>query len=486
MRCSPRPVALLFALAALIATVPNLSSQTVPQESFGALQWRLIGPFRGGRVVAVAGVPGDTAAAYFGAVGGGVWKSSNAGNTWEPIFDSQPIASIGAMAVAPSNPNVIYVGSGESDIRSALSSGDGMYKSTDGGKSWTNIGLRDTRQISRVVVDPRNPDVVYVAALGHAYGPNPQRGVFKSTDGGATWIKSLYKGPDIGASDLSIASANPAVLFAGMWQAHRPPWTTYAPVEGPGGALYRSSDNGATWTQLTGHGLPDGNWGRVGVSVAPDGKRVYALIDAAKKSGLYRSDDGGDKWTLANSDPRLTSRAWYFNWLAVDPSNPDVVYIPNVAFYRSEDGGKTISIVRGAPGGDDYHDVWVDPKNSNHLILGCDQGTSVSIDRGQTWSTWYNQPTAQMYHVATDNQFPYAVFGAQQDTGSIGIYSRTDHQPDQGAGPVPCRRRRERIHRGRSQRLEHPLCHRSLRRCGSLRPAYIVKSERRPVAIPEL
>ncbi len=428
MRCSPRPVALLFALAALIATVPNLSSQTVPQESFGALQWRLIGPFRGGRVVAVAGVPGDTAAAYFGAVGGGVWKSSNAGNTWEPIFDSQPIASIGAMAVAPSNPNVIYVGSGESDIRSALSSGDGMYKSTDGGKSWTNIGLRDTRQISRVVVDPRNPDVVYVAALGHAYGPNPQRGVFKSTDGGATWIKSLYKGPDIGASDLSIASANPAVLFAGMWQAHRPPWTTYAPVEGPGGALYRSSDNGATWTQLTGHGLPDGNWGRVGVSVAPDGKRVYALIDAAKKSGLYRSDDGGDKWTLANSDPRLTSRSWYFNWLAVDPSNPDVVYIPNVAFYRSEDGGKTISIVRGAPGGDDYHDVWVDPKNSNHLILGCDQGTSVSIDRGQTWSTWYNQPTAQIYHVTTDNQFPYAVFGAQQDTGSIGIYSRTDHQ----------------------------------------------------------
>ncbi len=211
--------------------------------------------------MAVTGVPGDTATAYFGAVGGGVWKSPNAGVTWEPIFDSQPIASIGAIAVAPSNRNVIYVGTGESDIRSALSSGDGVYKSTDGGKSWTNIGLRDTRQISRIVVDPQNADVVYVAALGHAYGPNPERGVFKSTDGGATWTKTLYKGPDIGASDLSIASANPAVLFAGMWQTHRPPWTTYAPVDGPGGGLYRSSDSGASWTQLTGHGLPDGDMG---------------------------------------------------------------------------------------------------------------------------------------------------------------------------------------------------------------------------------
>jgi photosystem II stability/assembly factor-like uncharacterized protein len=427
VRCSPRPVKSLLAFAALIAFVPSLCSQTIPPASFSALQWRLIGPFRGGRAVAVGGVPGDTAAAYFGSVDGGVWKSLNAGGTWAAVFDGQPIASIGAIAISPSNPDVIYVGTGESDIRSALSSGDGVYKSRDGGKSWTNIGLRDSRQISRIAVDPRNPDVIYVAALGHAYGPHPERGVFKSTDGGKTWNKTLYKGPDIGASDLSIAAANPAVLFAGMWQAHRPPWTTYAPVEGAGSGLYRSSDSGTTWTQLTGHGLPDGNWGRVGVSVAPDGKRVYTLVEAGKKSGLYRSDDGGDNWVLANGDPRLTSRAWYFNWLAVDPSNPDVVYIPNVAFYRLDDAGKTISIVRGAPGGDDYHDIWVDPKNSNHLILGSDQGTSVSIDRGNTWSTWYNQPTAQMYHVATDNQFPYAVYGAQQDTGSIGVYSRTDH-----------------------------------------------------------
>ena len=426
----------LLAIAILVFALPA-GSQSIPPQTFSALEWRFIGPYRGGRVVAVGGIPGDLRAAYFGAVGGGVWKSPNAGLTWEPIFDGQPVASIGALAIAPSNPSVIYVGTGESDIRSALSSGYGVYKSSDGGKSWTNIGLRDTRQISRVVVDPRDPDVVFVAALGHAYGPNAERGVFKSTDGGKSWTKVLYKGPEIGASDLTIASANPSVLFAGMWRAMRPPWSTYAPVEGPGSGLYRSTDGGANWAELTGRGLPDGQWGRVGVTVAPEGKRVYALIEAGKKSGLYRSDDGGDNWILANADPRLTSRAWYFNWPSIDPGNPDVVYIPNVALYRSEDGGKTISIVRGAPGGDDYHDIWVDPKNSDHLILGTDQGTSISLDRGKTWSLWDNQPTAQMYHVTTDNQFPYNVYGAQQDTGSIAIPSRTDHQQITPRDPFP-------------------------------------------------
>lgn len=388
----------------------------------------MIGPFRGGRVVAVSGVPGDSAAAYFGSVGGGVWKSQNAGVTWNPIFDRQPIASIGAIAISPSNPNLIYAGTGESDIRSDLSSGDGVYKSTDAGNTWTNIGLRDSRQISRIVIDPKNPDVVFVAALGHAYGPNSERGIYKSIDGGGTWTQVLNKGPQVGASDIAIASSNPKELFAGLWQARRPPWSTYAPLQGPGSALYRSTDSGATWSQLSGHGLPDGEWGRVGVAVAPDGRRGYALIDAGKgKSGLYRSDDGGNNWTLANEDPRLTSRSWYFNWLTVDPSNPDVVYFPNVALYRTEDGGKTISIVRGAPGGDDYHDIWVDPQNPAHLVLGTDQGTSVSLDRGATWSSWYNQPVGQFYHVDTDDRFPYAVYGAQQDSGSAAVYSRTDH-----------------------------------------------------------
>ena len=403
------------------------AAQTVPPALLSGLQWRLIGPFRGGRVASVTGVTGGGSVFYFGAVDGGVWKTTDAGVTWTPIFDGQPIASIGAVAVAPSNPNVLYAGTGESDIRSALSSGDGVYKSTDGGQTWKNIGLRDSRQISRIVVDPKNPDIVYVGALGHAYGPNAERGVFKSTDGGTTWTHVLDKGPNIGVSDLAIAIASPNILFAGTWNAHRPPWSTYPPINGPGGGIYRSTDSGATWTQLTGNGLPEGDWGRVGVAVSPDGKRVYALLDAGKKSGLYRSDDGGNTWTLANSDARITSRAWYFMGITIDPNNPDVVYMPNVALYKSEDGGKTISIVRGAPGGDDYHQLWVDPKDSSHLILGTDQGTTISVNRGQTWSTWYNQPTAQFYHVVTDNQFPYHVYGAQQDTGSLAVPNRTDH-----------------------------------------------------------
>ena len=403
------------------------AAQTVPPALLSGLQWRLIGPFRGGRVASVTGVTGGGKVFYFGAVDGGVWKTTDAGVTWTPMFDGQPIASIGAIAVAPSNPNVLYAGTGESDIRSALSSGDGVYKSTDGGQTWKNVGLRDSRQISRIVVDPKNPDIVYVGALGHAYGPNAERGVFKSTDGGSTWTHVLDKGSNIGVSDLAIAIASPNILFAGTWNAHRPPWSTYPPINGPGGAIYRSTDSGATWTQLTGNGLPEGDLGRVGVAVSPDGKRVYALLDAGKKSGLYGSDDGGNTWTLANSDARITSRAWYFMGITIDPNNPDVVYMPNIALYKTEDGGKTISIVRGAPGGDDYHQLWVDPKDSSHLILGTDQGTTISVNRGQTWSTWYNQPTAQFYHVVTDNQFPYHVYGAQQDTGSLAVPNRTDH-----------------------------------------------------------
>ena len=399
----------------------------VPHEYLGALQWRLIGPYRGGRVVATAGVPGDPKTAYFGSVGGGVWKTTNAGLTWTPIFDSQPIASIGAIAVAPSDPDVIYVGTGESDIRSALSSGDGVYKSEDAGRTWKHIGLRDTRQISKIVVDPQNAHVVYVAALGHAYGPNDERGVFKSSDGGATWKRVLDKGPDIGASDVAMAEENSQILFATLWKTKRPPWSAYAPLGGPGSGLYRSVDAGATWTELKGDGLPGGEWGRAGVAVAPDGRRVYAVIDVKPGGGLYRSDDAGDTWKLMNDDKRLTSRGWYFDFVTVDPSNPDVVYVPNVAVIRSEDGGKTITIVKGEPGGDDYHILWVDPKNPAHLVLGSDQGTNISLDRGETWSSWYNQPTAQMYRVTTDNSFPYWVMGSQQDSGSIAVASRSDH-----------------------------------------------------------
>ncbi|HXO32515.1 MAG TPA: hypothetical protein VN901_09215 [Candidatus Acidoferrales bacterium] len=410
----------------LFVLATSAVAQTVPSELLNGLKWRLIGPFRGGRAVAVAGVPGDSTTFYFGAVNGGIWKTSDAGVVWTPIFDGQPVASIGALAVAPSDSKTIYAGTGESDIRSSLSFGNGVYKSVDGGQTWLHIGLEDTRHISRIVVDPQNPDLVYVGALGHVYGPNEQRGVYRSTDGGKHWTKVLDQGPEIGASDLAICSGHPQLLFAGMWHTWRPPWSSYAPIDRPGGGLYRSQDAGKTWSRLSGTGLPEGDWGRVGVDVAPDGKRVYALIQA-KQAGLYRSDDGGNTWTLANNDPRLTSRAWYFNSITIDPNNPDVVYIPNVALYRSEDGGKTISIVRGAPGGDDYHQIWVDPRNSSNLVLGTDQGTTISLDRGRSWSSWYNQPTAQLYHVTTDNRFPYAVYGTQQDSGSAAVLSRTDH-----------------------------------------------------------
>ena len=409
------------------STLTPLRAQSVSPDIFSGLRWRLIGPFRGGRAVAATGVPGDPNTFYFGAVDGGVWKTTNAGVTWTPIFDHQPVASIGAIAVAPSDPKIVYVGTGESDIRSDLASGDGVYRSTDGGESWHNVGLRDTRQISRIVIDPQNANIVYVGALGHAYDSNNERGVYESTDGGEHWTKALDQGPEIGIADLAIATDRPNILFAATWHTHRPPWSTYAPIDAAGSGIFRSQDGGNSWTRLTGSGLPDGDWGRTAVAVSQDGKRVYALIDDGKKSGLYRSDDGGDRWTLKNSDARITSRAWYFGNITIDPQNPDVFYVPNVALYRSEDGGETISIVRGAPGGDDYHQLWLDPKSSSRMILATDQGTTISIDRGRTWSTWYNQPTAQLYHVITDNRFPYTVYGAQQDSGSAAVLSRTDH-----------------------------------------------------------
>jgi photosystem II stability/assembly factor-like uncharacterized protein len=421
----------------LLSTIAA-SAQPVPPELVNGLKWRSIGPFRGGRVVAVAGVAGDSATFYFGSVNGGIWKTTDAGMVWTPIFDGQAVGSIGALAVALSDPKIIYAGTGESDIREDLSSGNGVYKSVDGGVTWKHIGLEDTRQISRIVIDPRDPNVVYVGALGHVYGPNEERGVFKSVDGGLHWAQVLDLGPEIGVSDLAMCSGTSQLLFAGVWHVRRQPWSSYAPTDGPGGGLYRSQDAGKTWTRLTrnvGNGLPEGDWGRVGVDVAADGKRVYALIEVKKsqitksetrQSGLYRSDDGGNTWTLANSDSRLTSRAWYFNRITIDPQNPAMIYMPNVALYRSEDGGKTISVVRGAPGGDDYHQLWIDPKNSASMVLGTDQGTTISLNRGQTWSSWYNQPTAQFYHVTTDNLFPYTVYGAQQDSGGAAVVSRAD------------------------------------------------------------
>jgi photosystem II stability/assembly factor-like uncharacterized protein len=398
--------------------------QQVDPSLTSGLRWRMIGPFRGGRSNAVAGIEGRPSAYYFGSVGGGVWKSTNGGETWDPIFDSQPIASIGALAVAPSNPEVIYVGSGEAGLRSDLTYGDGVYKSTDGGKSWRNIGLRDSRHIARVLVDPQNPDNVLVAALGEAYGPNAERGVYRSSDGGATWQRVLYKDDTVGAIDLASAADDRQTIYAALVHDQRPPWSAYPPTT-TGGAIYKSGDGGITWRQISGGGLPSGDWGRVGLAVAPgtQGQRVYALIDT-KGGGLFRSDDAGQTWTLVGTDPRILGRLWYFGEVVVDPKDPNTVYLPNVSIYRSLDGGKTFEALKGAPGGDDYHSLWIDPANPQRMIFGSDQGVGVSVDGGKTWSSWYNQPTAQFYHVTTDNQFPYHVYGAQQDSGSVDTASR--------------------------------------------------------------
>src|SRR5881392_458962 len=420
-----RSASLLASFTIALAVGVPAPAQTIPPDAYGALRWRLIGPHRGGRVLAVAGVPGDAATFYFGAVDGGVWRTRNAGVTWEPLFDDQPIASIGALALAPSDPNVIYVGTGEASIRSDITYGAGVYKSTDGGAHWQSLGLADTRHIGKVLVDPRNPAVVLVAALGHAYGPNSERGVFRSTDGGRTWTNVLFKDPDTGAIDLAADPGDPQVVYAALYQARRTPWEQYPPDEGPGSGLYKSADGGATWAPLNGHGLPAGPVGRIGLAVARGG-RVYALIGAKAGGGLYRSDDGGATWRLAGSDPRLTNRNWYSTRVTVDSQNPDVVYVPNVALLKSSDGWKTFGVLKGQPGGDDYHELWVDPKTPTHMIVGSDQGAVITLDGGRTWSSWYNQPTAQFYHVATDAVFPYRVYGAQQDAGTAAVASRSD------------------------------------------------------------
>ena len=416
----------LFApLALLVYSVAGFAA--APPSLYDQLHWRMIGPFRAGRVAAVAGVAGDATTFYTSSVGGGVWKTTNAGVTWFPIFDSEPVASIGAIAVAPSDSNVIYVGTGEADIRSQIGFGDGVYKSTDAGMTWRNVGLKDSRQIAMIRVDPRDPNLVYVAALGHVYGPNPERGVYRSRDGGGTWQKVLDRGPDIGAVDLALDPADPRTIYATTWNARRPVWSQYAPNEGPGSGLYKSTDGGDHWTAIAGHGLPESQWGRSGVAVAAGGRRVYLLVDAQGAGGMYRSDDAGANWSRVSADNRIYSRNWYFSGVTVDPKNADLVYVPNVALYRSTDGGHNFTVLKGAPGGDDYRILWVDPGETRRMILGSDQGTNISVDAGAAWSSWYNQPTAQMYHVIADNQWPYHVYGSQQDSGTAAIPSRTNH-----------------------------------------------------------
>lgn len=400
------------------------SAQAADASYFQALNWRLVGPFRGGRVLAVSGDPTDARHYYFGSVNGGVWETHDAGRTWNPIFDGQPVGSIGAIALAPSDSKTIYVGTGEADMRSDIAQGDGMYKSVDGGKTWSHIGLADTQQIQRIIVDPANPNRVFVAALGHPYGPNAQRGVFGSNDGGKTWNKVLGPNPDTGAIDIIFQPGDAKVIYAALWQTRRPPWNVYPPSNGPGSGLYKSTDGGAQWTQITGNGFPTGHLGRIGLAIsAAAPQRVYAIVDG-DAGGLYRSDDTGAHWTHTTNDMRIWQRGWYFGEIAADPNDADRVYAMNTILLRSDDGGKSFIALKGDPTGDDFHALWIDPKAPQRRILGVDQGAIITLNDGKTWSSWYNQPTAQIYHVSTDNRFPYWVYGAQQDSGAAGLPSR--------------------------------------------------------------
>jgi len=412
-----------FALGVVVHGQRRQANAPAATDSLKVLQWRQIGPFRGGRSTAVAGVASQPMVFYFGGVGGGVWKTTDGGINWEPISDGSVFgtASVGAIGLSDSDPNTIYVGMGESPIRGNVSHGDGVYKSTDGGKTWKHIGLEDTRQISRVRVHPKNPDIVYVAAQGHVWAPNADRGVFRSTDGGKTWKKILFRSDKAGACDLIIDPTNPNVLYAGFWEVYRKPWTLES--GGPGSGIFKSSDAGDTWTEITrSPGLPRGTIGIVGITVSPaNPDRLWAIVEA-EDGGVFRSDNGGRSWIKTNDQRNLRQRAWYYTRIYADPKNADEVYVLNTGFYRSNDGGRTFTGI-GVPHGDN-HDLWIAPDDPNRMIESNDGGANVSFNGGRSWSE-QDQPTAQFYRVALDNDFPYHIYGAQQDNSTVRIASRT-------------------------------------------------------------
>lgn len=411
---------ILFLFGAIMA-----QAQTFDPTLFNSMQWRMIGPHRGGRTIGAVGVPQQPNVFYIAVNNGGVWKTTDFGRTWKPIFDEQPTGSTGDVAVAPSNPNVIYVGSGEGVQRPDLSVGNGVYKSTDAGKTWQNMGLRDGQQIGSIVIDPNNENRVFAAVLGHPYGPNTERGVYRSTDGGKNWEKILYKDENTGAIQVTLDPKNAQIIYATLWAARQGPWEN-GQWQGPESGLYKSVDGGNTWNKLT-QGLPtfEQGLGRIGFCIAPsDPNRLYATVDAPQLGGIYRSDDAGASWTLMNKDARLWGRGSDFAEVKADPKNPDIVYSANVVTWKSTDGGKNWEAFRGAPGGDDYHRIWINPDNPQIILIASDQGAIITVNGGETFSSWYNQPTAQFYHVSTDNDFPYNVYGGQQESGSVGITSR--------------------------------------------------------------
>jgi photosystem II stability/assembly factor-like uncharacterized protein len=418
-----------LSLAAALATAPaRARAQAVDASLYQGLRWRMIGPHRGGRTKAVVGVPSQPGLFFVGFVHGGVWKTTDYGRVWTPIFDDQPTGSIGAVAVAPSNPDVIYVGSGEGMQRPDLTTGDGIYRSRDGGDTWTHLGLRDGQQIPQIQVDPRDPNRLWVAVLGHPYAANEERGVFRSDDGGESFRKVLYRGPTVGAADVTLDPANPDIVYAVLWESQHGPWEN-AVFSGPASGLFKSADGGDTWTRI-GRGLPSGEegLGRIGIGIADsDPSRIYAIVGSPReRGGLYRSDDAGMTFRVVQPDPRIWGRDGDFNEVKVHPSNPDEVYVANVVAWKSTDAGETFEAFRGAPGGDDYQRIWIDPTNPRVIAIAADQGVVITVNGGASFSSWYNQPTAQLYHVSTDNAFPYRVCGGQQESGSVCIASRSD------------------------------------------------------------
>ena len=416
-----RPFIILVILA---ISIPSFG-QTIPLSSYQELQYRSIGPFRASRTVGAVGIPSQPNVFLVGVNNGGVWKTDDYGRTWNPIFDKESTGSVGDVAVAQSNPDIIYVGSGEGLHRPDLGVGDGMFKSVNGGKTWTHVGLDDVQQIGRVVVHPTNADIVFAAGLGHPYGANEMRGVFRTKDGGKTWEKTLYINHNTGAIQVEFDPNNPEIVFADMWEHREGPWENGS-FSGSNSALYKSTDGGTTWRVLK-NGLPgaEQGLGRIGFCIAPsNSKRMYATVDAQVNSGLYRSDDGGENWKVITKDERIYGRGSDFAELKVHPKNPDIVFSANVASYKSIDGGLTWTSFKGAPGGDDYHRIWINPLQPDIMIIAADQGATITVNGGKTWSSWLNQPTSQLYHVATDNQFPYWVYGGQQESGAIGTASR--------------------------------------------------------------
>jgi photosystem II stability/assembly factor-like uncharacterized protein len=412
---------------------PSAATQQYPPRLYQDLGWRMIGPFRGGRTRAVAGVPSQPGVFYIGAVNGGVWRSDDYGRTWTAIFDDQPTQSIGAIAVAPADPNILYVATGEGLQRPDLSIGNGIYKSTDAGKTWTHLGLRDGEQIPALAIDPRDPNRIFAAVLGHPYGSNPERGIFRSTDGGTTWQKILYKDENTGGSDVELDPADPTVVYASLWQSRLGPWEDKNQLQGTNGGLFKSTDGGNTWRQLT-KGLP-GNLAQINLAIAPSqSHRLYATVATTEPTaygtdkglGFYRSDDAGESWYRVTDDPRPAMKIGGGDLAVpkVDPKNPDVVYSASIVTMRSTDGGKVWESLRGAPGGDDYQNLWINPDNPSIILLVSDQGALVTVNGGRSWSSWYNQPTAQLYHAIATNEFPYKVCGGQQESGSVCISSR--------------------------------------------------------------